>query len=117
MERTEKELYQIANDLYAGQIFTNLHIHESERARMTGLVFMNLLFLNEEQREELKKEDAVLVYEYIQKAGPRSVNGYPTFTSCWYLSRTDYTRMMVHYKKIEEAMKGLEPEEVKEGGE
>lgn len=88
-----KNLKQLAIDLAEGKIFSNLSCSSEELL----LVFMPFIFLDQEQKDELK--DKVFVYEYISKAGPRSINGKPIFMSMNFLNETDYKTMMEEYKK------------------
>jgi hypothetical protein len=39
----------------------------------------------------------VLVYVTLDKAGPRGINGYPTFFSVRYLQKTDHNRLIAFY--------------------
>jgi len=43
-----------------------------------------------------------LIYEYLDQAGPTSVNGMPTFFSLKYLNISDAEKMFVFYEKYKE---------------
>lgn len=76
--KTDEELRQIAVDIYDGKIFTSQHLSESEQNLMP-MVFMPLALMDRETFKSLS--EVGMVYEYLDKAGPRSVNGCPSFFS------------------------------------
>ena len=114
--RTDEELKQIAKDIYAGRIFTDRQIDREENIMS---VFMALVFLgcpitdsDVEKLESLTlakkvQHEAALIFEYMDKAGPVSVNGMPTFLSFQYLTRDELKKMNGYYGKIVEAMKEI----------
>lgn len=108
--KTDDELKQLARDLHAGRVFTDMHIREPDAehyARMVRMIFMPLVFMKQEQPEEMSKLDLGMVYEYLDRAGPRSCNGYPGFFSLQLLSRDDTDKVMEYVKKLEEASASL----------
>lgn len=84
--KPEQELRALAVDLAEDKIFTDRHLPEHERHNFS-LVFMVFIFMSQEQINRM--DDLGLVYEYIDKAGPRSVNGMPIFMSACYLNKHD----------------------------
>ena len=84
-----KELRQLALDMVDGKVFGTWNIRAEDAENLVGMIFMPALFMSEEQREEMKKLEVVHFYEYVDKAGPRSVNGYPIFMSMNSLTRED----------------------------
>lgn len=110
MERvkTDEELKEMAKDLHAGRIFTDRHLPEGEKA---SLVFMVLALMDSKQLDEFKKnvdeEKIFMVYEYMEKAGPRTINGMPMFMSFQSLNKPDTEKMLEYFHKIEDAMKAL----------
>jgi hypothetical protein len=50
-------------------------------------------------------KDAGIIYEYISAAGPRSINGYPMFTSCRKLNKEDTQTMIKYYNELLEQKK------------
>jgi len=52
-------------------------------------VFMVLIFMGAKQRREMIKNPPGLIYEYLSEAGPRSINGMPSFFSMRMLSKAD----------------------------
>lgn len=98
--RTAQELKQLAVDLRAGRVWTSAH-DKATGGRLSS--FMVLLFMDGEQRKEFLESDVGLIYEYLDKAGPRAVNGCPQFFSCLMLNRADTERLHKLLKALEEA--------------
>jgi hypothetical protein len=92
----DKDLKQIAVDLYEGRIFTDRHLDDPKDV---GMVFMPIMLgaFSGKTEEELKKIG--LVYEYLSEAGPRSVNGMPMFYSCKILDNEETKIMFNHYDR------------------
>ncbi len=82
-ELTDEQLKQLAIDIHAGNVYTDMHIQD-----MSDLpsVFTPIILgaFNGETKESLK--ELGMVYEYLDKAGPRSINGLPSFFSMKVLS-------------------------------
>jgi hypothetical protein len=78
---TDEEKRRLAAALIGNSVFTSLHVPEHD-GRMLGSIFMPLMFgaFAGVPEAELERVNPVL-YEYLDKAGPRSVNGYPIFFS------------------------------------
>lgn len=98
---TEKEIADLANDMYRGLIFTDRHI---QRPEDVPSVFMPLIFLKEKDIEKLKANPPGMIYEYFDKAGPRSINGMPMFMSFRVINIEDTAKVMERYKKIKQAV-------------
>lgn len=109
-KRTDEELKQIAKDLYAGKIFTDRHLKQHEMS-MLNFVFMPLAFLNEKEKEEFRATAKAgqfgLIYEYIDKALPRSINGLPMFTSMRLLSKDDTEKVNEYYESVVKVMEDI----------
>lgn len=108
-DHTEEELNQIARDLAGNRIFTSRHLSEPN---LLGSVFLPLGLgaLKDASEDELK--NIGMVYEYLDKAGPRSINGYPMFFSCHLLSVADSDKVISKYEAICKATDAA----LKEGG-
>ena len=101
--KSPEELKQLAIDIRAGKVFTDRHVPD-EASSMMSRVFMPLMFMSEEQIADLMKEPIGLIYEYLDNAGPRSINGYPGFFSMRILHRDDWpevVRLMDQLKAAE----------------
>lgn len=99
--KTDEELREIAVGLYDGQIFS----HKQVRPEEVGMTFMPILLgaFADKSKEEL--EDIGLIYEYLDKAAPRCINGNPIFYSCRYLTVKETEIVNKHfsnYKKLKD---------------
>jgi hypothetical protein len=103
--KTDDELKQLGIDLQANRIFTSTHLVKDDAIHMLPYVFMPLVFMDDEQRKNLKS--AFAVYEYMNKAGPRSINGYPIFHSFQTLTEDEWRKVMEYCIRAEEALKAL----------
>ncbi len=98
---TDQEIKQLAEDMYKGLVFTDRHIMVQEELIS---VFMALALMKEEQIEEIRKNPPGMIYEYMEKAGPRSVNGNPMFLSFRMISISDTKKVLERYNKIIEVV-------------
>jgi hypothetical protein len=98
-KHTEEELKGIAKDIWAGKIFSTWNITNQDEY---PLVFLPLVFLDKKTITEWKKKEVSFIFEYMDKAGPRSINGMPSFFSCKCLTKTETAKMFEHYKKFKE---------------
>ncbi len=76
-------------DYCDGRIFTSADLQDHGDARM---VFMPLGLMDAEQLEALKEADPGVIYEHMDQAGPRSINGMPCFFSFKTLTRDEWKR-------------------------
>jgi hypothetical protein len=84
---SDEELKQFVLGWCDGRIYTNRHINS---ARVVPLVFMPLSFW---KKPDLT--DVGLVWEWLSAAGPRAINGHPTFMSCRLMHADDWERARV----------------------
>jgi hypothetical protein len=115
----QERLDGLAKDIAMNKIFTSAHMNESSWASCLGLVFMPLAlgaFAPEKDKEfevgALKEEpttlqDIGLFYEYWDKAGPRSINGYPIFMSCGVLNHEDTKYVLDKSREIHEKIEAI----------
>ena len=88
-EKPVKNLRQLAIDIEAGLVFGSWNFPSDDEAlRMMHLVFIPLAFMSKESLAEMS--ETVHMYEYYNKSGPRSCNGYPGFFSMYMLSKTEW---------------------------
>lgn len=104
--KSDKDLKQIAKDIYLGKIFTDRHISNKN---MIASVFMPLIFLRTETKNGKNFIDSnpVLLYEYLDKAGPMAINDMPMFTSMQSLNKEEFDKMVSYYEKIEKTMSNI----------
>lgn len=100
--KTNEELKEIAVGIRNGTIFTDRNIRD---VQILGIVFMPLMFMSADQ--ESKMEDIGMVYEYMEKASSRGINGYPIFMSMSLLTKDETNIVLDYYKKLEEAEKSI----------
>lgn len=100
---TTEEAKQIALDIFSNKIFHSEMIPPHD-IHMVKCVFMPLALMNKKQMQELATSNVKLFYEYYDKAGPRSINGYPTFMSMHMLCGANFDMVRDHLEKIKRAM-------------
>jgi hypothetical protein len=81
-KRADAELRKLALDIMSGLVFGSWNLINQKDM---PLVFMSLIFASKNQ----VPQDVGAVYEYYSEAGPRSINGYPIFTSCYFLTEAE----------------------------
>ena len=87
--KTDEEIKQLIMDVVGGRVFCDYMVREGDNNSMS-MVFMPLALMSREDGEKLIEEEASMLYEYLEKAGPRSVNGMPGFFSFQVLNRADH---------------------------
>lgn len=97
--KTEEEIKQLALDIHAGKVYTDRHCGNISEISM---VFMPLAFGLGLDPEDEKKIG--LVYEYMDQAGPRSINGKPTFSSMRFLDTNDTNRVSEKLERIKDVL-------------
>lgn len=100
--RTDEEIEKLATDVLGEKVFTSNHV-KHEDSQLLDHIFMNLLFLSEDDKKALVADNITMLYEYLSEAGPQRFKDYPTFLSAQGLSRLDMTRLQgVLLRKVEE---------------
>lgn len=101
--KTDEEIKQLVVDVVGGRVFCDYMVREGDNNSMS-MVFMPLALMSREDGEKLIEEEASMLYEYLEKAGPRSVNGMPGFFSFQVLNRADHDYFvdeMVKYLELQ----------------
>jgi hypothetical protein len=83
----EADLRQLAIDVMAGNVYGSWMMNEHELPDILGMVFMPLIL------GAKLPPNAAHVYEYMNQAGPRAINGMPTFMSCRVLIEEDSKKL------------------------
>ena len=117
---SDDDLKKIAKDLFNGDIYTDRHCREYEiLQRFLPLIFMapgkssssdtsekrdDVIYeiIEREIEEKYYKEFVSrigLIFEYLDKCGPTSLNGGPVFFSCRFLTKEDTIKMFDYYDK------------------
>jgi len=102
--KTDEELKKIGEDLHAGRIFSDQHIENPEDLKM---VFMVLALADADFFKKMQEDEISFIYEYIDKAGPRSINGMPSFLSHHALTKAETAKMFEYYNKIKAAVESV----------
>lgn len=97
--RTEKELRQLALDILEDKVFLDRMCHRPETD--IPLVFMPLGLMDGDEMDKFRAHDPALIYEYLEKAGPRSINGMPIFFSFQYLDKTELDQLIPIIKSMQ----------------
>lgn len=98
----EKDLKQLAMDIVEGKVFGTWDMREGD-VKLIPNIFMPSLFYEGDM-----PEDTVHFYEYLNLAGPRSINGYPIFHSMYILNKKELEELQVYvdkYVKLREVFK------------
>lgn len=88
---TAEEIQQLARDAVQGRLFCSDQIKDPDDVASCFLT-VALGLGDPKFVRRMKRERIVHVYEYMDKAGHWSVNGYPCFLSHRELNATDYSR-------------------------
>jgi len=102
-KRTEEELKEIAVGLLHGQIYSTQHQFLIDNPNMIPSVFMPLALMTPEVSKDFLARKPAMIFEYINKAGPRSVNGQPSFFTLQYLGQEESKKVMEYYRKLKVA--------------
>jgi hypothetical protein len=98
--KRKAELDEHALAWVSGQLFGSWNL---AGRHMIGMVFMPLLFMRAKGRAALRRRKTVHVYEFIAKAGPRSINGCPIFGTCHHVNAEEFDYMRKRAQSIKEA--------------
>ena len=97
--KTDEQIKQLIMDVVGGRVFCDFMIPEGQTNTL-AMVFMPLALMERKDGLRLMEVDeASMVYEYLEKAGPRSINGMPGFFSFQFLNRADHDYFGVEYMK------------------
>lgn len=102
----ESEISRLGKDLYSDKIFGSWMLPEGQEDSLV-MVFMVLLFMDDIQKKQMKRDGTHFFYEYYDKAGPRSMNGMPIFMSCHILSGDDVKRIITKRNEIAALLDGV----------
>jgi hypothetical protein len=113
--KSDKNIRELALGLMSGSVFCDRML---DSPRDMSMVFMPLAFMDKPAIDGLikllepKEEGGPhgMIYEWMGKAGPRSINGMPIFTSLQTLSADDVARVDAMIEAIN-AVTGGEEEE------
>ncbi len=101
--KTDQELKQLAKDFVHDKVFSTRHEPLFSHPENASQVFMPLVFMDKKAMDAFIAKKPEMLYEYLDKAGPRSVNGMPGFTSFQWLNQEEYLKFAEYHNKYKEA--------------
>jgi len=99
----DKDLRKLARDAAEGRVFFASQVAEQD---VVSMVFMPLLFLSKEDAAKMEQEGVIDVYQYLDQAGPRCINGYPIFMSMCTITKPDKDKLIQYvdeYNRFQKA--------------
>lgn len=93
---TDDKLKEFVLGLCDGKVFTSEHCNSPDDIRRVFMV-VGLGGLSNIPQEQL--QNVGILWEWLDKAGPRSINGMPMFLSVRLMHKEDWARAVVAYKK------------------
>lgn len=86
---SEEDVLTLARDIVARRVFTSNHIRPEDLAGCLTVIFLPLAFMNPQDAPA----DVGMLWEFLDRAGPRYINGYPSFGSLHYVTQADTARV------------------------
>ena len=100
-QKTDEEIKEIALGIHSGNIFCDRHLQKPDDI---SFVFIPLI-LNDGALSEDDLKQIGMIYEYMDEASSRGINGYPCFYSMRILGKEDAKKVL---EKVEEIRKALD---------
>jgi hypothetical protein len=98
-------LVKLADDILSSRVYCTWHADKHHDLAMS---FMGLIFLGDIERAWMIQEKITFLYEDVsKKAGPRVINGHPTFLSFRFLNIGDEEKLAKIYNKLREQKEQL----------
>jgi hypothetical protein len=114
--RTEVELRELASYIFENKVFGSWSFSSENQARnCMHVVFMPLMFMPQDERDAYREEGVIHFYEFYDKAGPRSINGCPIFSSVRFLLKDEWETINLFLDKLVKQRKEFMGEEVPDG--
>lgn len=98
LEDKTKRLKRLAMDCAAGLVFTDRHLPRKESLLN---VFLPLALMSHKEAVVLNKKIGArgVIYEYVNKAAPRSHNGFPSFFSVSFIPHEDAEEFLGYWQE------------------
>lgn len=107
---SDESIFEIAEGIHKGKIFTSNHVRKGDE-QCVSMIFMVMMFNDDPSFIPWMLRCKIYVlFEYMDKASPRGINGYPIFTSCNFLDQSDWKRVCDVLKKLEESESKIKAE-------
>lgn len=100
-----KDLAEFVMAFCDGKVYTSVHLHPNEVGNLIQMVFLPLAMGALANVPKSSVNDIGLVWEYIDRAGPRSINGHPMFFSCRLMHKLDWEIAIKAIRREEERRK------------
>ena len=98
---SDEQVKKLARDLVTNLVFMS---DKCRRTEDIPLVFLVLYFVEPGFNKKCLDEGIVHFYEYMSKALPGGINGYPTFPSLHSINLTDYKRVIQEEARMRKAL-------------
>lgn len=95
--KTDIEIKAIAVGLKEGRVWTSNHCRSVDELRMS---FMIIALMDKKDLGAMMDAGVHTFFEWMDKAGPRSVNGLPCFFSCDTLNKEDWEKVRSTYDAL-----------------
>jgi hypothetical protein len=99
---TPEEIKKLATDTFKEKIFFSTMIREID-AHLLASIFIPVSLLDNNQIKQLAKDRVSAFYEYMDKALPRVINGYPMFSSMRTITVDDLAEVQLLVKNLTDA--------------
>lgn len=86
---SDERLREFVLGVCDGRIFTSVQVKDPN---LLGMVFMVIALGGLSDLTKAEVEDVGCIWEWMDKAGPRSINGLPIFTSCHIMGKADFLK-------------------------
>lgn len=100
---TPEEIKELATDTFKEKVFFSTMIREID-SHLLSSIFMPVTFMEKKQIKQLEKDRVSAFYEYMDKALPRVINGYPMFTSMKTITVDDLAEVQKVVQQLREAV-------------
>lgn len=97
--RDKQFLMNLTKDIFGNLVFLGLDVPQDQ----LPLVFIPLCFLNKQMLKQWKSDPPFCLYEYYSKSTGQSVNGFPVFVSCSWLSKQDWSFVKIALNKLHQS--------------
>jgi hypothetical protein len=101
-----EEIKQLATDIFQNKVFTDRHIPSNQRDIIPS-VFMVIALGGLANCSKSYVKDIGMIYEYLDKASPTGINGYPIFVSVRLASKADAEKVWELYNQMKAAVEAV----------
>ncbi len=96
----------LAERILKNEIFTDHQVREQD---LVPSIFLPVALMGDDPEAcgAFKKNPPGMIYAEMKDAAPRTINGYPMFFSCSFLSHKDTERVFAVYQAMTEALASI----------